>query len=165
MYDPTGLVKSWQPRTLAEQVSDRLKYIETRLLSDEDVEACVNTDSARLIFVGHSIGCYTILEVLDQMNDVLRERVAHAFLLMPTIEHMRETPNGRRLTFASRYLSWLFYFLTFVVTFLLPDSMREFLVDRVTNFDFRTDTNLIDELRDIVLNMCKISTKFSFSLI
>lgn len=153
MYDSSGQIGSWQPRTLSEQVSDRLKFLETKLLQDDDIQAHVS-ESARLIFIGHSIGCYTILEVLDQMSSQMRERVSKAFLLMPTIEYMRETPNGKRLTFVSRYFPWLIYFLSFIIS-ILPDSIKEFLVDRFTSFDYESDTNLVDGLRDIVLNMGK----------
>lgn len=110
------------------------------------------TDNAKLIFVGHSVGCYTILELLGQFSGEIRERISNAFLLMPTVERMRETPNGTHLTFASRYLFWLVYFLAYVVT-ILPLSAKKFLVNRFTKYDFHSDENLIDGLRDIILNI------------
>lgn len=153
---------SWQTRTLAEQVSDRLKFLETRLFEDADLKSrlCDDISTTRLIFIGHSIGCYTILEVLNQMNDKMRERVSHAFLLMPTIEKMRETPNGKWLTFASRYFTWLFYMLAFLVS-VLPRTFQEFLVDRFTSFDFHAaESDLIDGLREIILNMGRLSNYY-----
>ena len=73
LYDEK--VKNWQPLNLLTQINHKIEYIE-KYLSDEDVN---------IILIGHSIGCYIILEVLNYMNKDLRKKVKKAFLLMPTI--------------------------------------------------------------------------------
>lgn len=87
LYDEK--VKNWQPLNLLTQINHKIEYIE-KYLSDEDVN---------IILIGHSIGCYIILEVLNYMNKDLKKKVKKAFLLMPTIERMHESPNGKLLTF------------------------------------------------------------------
>lgn len=58
---------------------------------------------AKLHLVGHSIGCWMILQLLK--NEDFAKRVVKCYLLFPTIERMAETPNGRFLT---RIVSLLF---------------------------------------------------------
>ncbi|KAI0045637.1 hypothetical protein FA95DRAFT_1560989 [Auriscalpium vulgare] len=51
----------------------------------------------KILLAGHSMGSWLATQVLKQRPD----EAAGAFLLFPTISQIRETPNGRRL-------SWLF---------------------------------------------------------
>lgn len=67
IYDESGKIKNWRPIGLKDQIADKLEYIEKKLLQDPDiVHRC--SENVKLIFIGHSIGCYTILELLTQFS-------------------------------------------------------------------------------------------------
>lgn len=69
--------------TLADQIQHKLDFI-------DDLPP-VQT----IHLVGHSIGCWIALGILDQLPEEKRGR---AFLACPTIERMAISPNGLRLT-------------------------------------------------------------------
>lgn len=79
----------------------------------------------KIHLIGHSIGAWMVLELL-KLDDI-RERVAHNYLLFPTIERMAETIPGRMLTqgilpwwWALRWAIMLFNVLpTFVAALLV----------------------------------------------
>lgn len=68
---------------LEDQVAHKMAYLEQRVLGREEV-----------YLVGHSIGCYMILQMLQRLPPLL---IKKAVMLFPTIERMSETPNGRKL--------------------------------------------------------------------
>lgn len=49
---------------------------------------------ARVMLIGHSVGSWVALQVLKQRPDL----VAGVFLLFPTICHIADTPNGKKLS-------------------------------------------------------------------
>ena len=67
--------------SLEEQVAHKLAFIEDRASHKES-----------LYLIGHSIGCYMILNMLLKLAS---SRVKKAILLFPTIEKMSLSPNGR----------------------------------------------------------------------
>ena len=67
--------------SLEDQIDHKMAYIE---------QQAVDKDS--LFLVGHSIGCYMILKMLQLLAP---ERVKKAIFLFPTIEKMALTPNGQ----------------------------------------------------------------------
>ena len=66
--------------TLQGQVEHKLRYI------DEFIPR-----QAKLVLIGHSIGCYIILHMLEQLP---RDRILICPLLFPTVERMAESPKG-----------------------------------------------------------------------
>ena len=72
-----------------------------------------------LILIGHSIGCYMILNLLEHLDD---SKVERGFLLFPTVERMAESPNGKRMTPVFRYLRWLVVLVALFLS-LLPESL------------------------------------------
>lgn len=98
---------------LEEQVAHKMAYLEHRVQGREE-----------LYLVGHSIGCYMILQMLDRLPSLL---VKKAVLLFPTIERMSETPNGQKLgplfTTYRRAATSLMGLLSWC-----PDWMREFVL-------------------------------------
>lgn len=62
-----------------------------------------------LYLVGHSIGCWIILQMLHQLDP---SRVKKIVLLFPTVEKMCITPNGQRL--APLFTTWRKPFTTLV---------------------------------------------------
>jgi predicted alpha/beta hydrolase family esterase len=73
LYD--NKIKNWQPINLLTQINHKIEYIEKNLLNDD----------VNVVLIGHSIGCYIILEVLNYLNQDLKKKIKKAFLLMPTI--------------------------------------------------------------------------------
>lgn len=70
---------------LAAQVRHKAEFIRRYVPAD-----------VRIHLIGHSIGAWMALELLKQPD--IKARVAHSYLLFPTIERMGETVPGRMLT-------------------------------------------------------------------
>lgn len=82
-------------------------------------------ETARVHFIGHSIGTYTILQLLKDPS--IKSRVVKSYMLFPTIEYMSDTTNGKFLTKIVYYILWLIYFLSWIFT-LLPSILQTSLV-------------------------------------
>lgn len=80
---------------------------------------------ARIHFIGHSIGCYIILKLLQ--NESIQKRVVKSYMLFPTIEYMAETKNGIFLTSIIKRILWLIIFLSWIFTFI-PTIIQNFLI-------------------------------------
>ena len=123
--------------TLQEQIEHKLRTIEQLVPARQ---------GQRLILIGHSIGSYMLLQMLDR----LRDRYDRAFLLFPTIERMAESEAGQRFQRWYPLAIYLLPFLCWFVHFLVPrmawkrkivrwyfsqspDEDRSILVDTVLN--------------------------------
>jgi len=91
--------------TLKGQVEHKLRFIEKYVPSNCD-----------LYLVGHSIGSKIISELLKDNAMAQRLSVKRSVFLFPTLQKMRETPNGRKLIFTvsnflsiTIFLSWVRY--------------------------------------------------------
>lgn len=81
--------------TLKGQVEHKLRFIEKYV-----------SDNCDLYLVGHSIGTKIISELLKDEAISRRLTVKRTVFLFPTLQKMRETPNGRKLIFfTSNFLS------------------------------------------------------------
>ncbi|KAH3740223.1 lipid droplet-associated hydrolase-like [Dreissena polymorpha] len=107
---------SYELCTLSGQIRHKIAFI------DENIPK-----SVKLILIGHSIGCYIILKILDQ----LEHSVLRCFLLFPTIERMASSPNGKVYTPALKYLRWLARWMVLAIS-LLPERTKAWLI----NFHF-----------------------------
>ncbi|KAH9487667.1 hypothetical protein Btru_070249 [Bulinus truncatus] len=94
---------------LEAQISHKIEFIKNHIPRD-----------VKLILIGHSIGCYMILNMLDRLpsNQILR-----CFMLFPTTERMASSPNGIKMTPILRYLRWLVVFTAFIIS-LFPSYLR-----------------------------------------
>lgn len=140
LYDTN--IKSWEPINLLAQINDKIKYIEKHFMANNDFD---------VILVGHSIGCYIILEVLNYLDSNYKKRIKKAFLLMPTIERMSESPNGKLLTFATKYLLWLIYLIAYLCS-LLPEFVQKLLINILFT---RNHSNLCTGIDRVVLGMTR----------
>uniref|UniRef100_A0AAQ4P6F5 Lipid droplet-associated hydrolase n=1 Tax=Gasterosteus aculeatus aculeatus TaxID=481459 RepID=A0AAQ4P6F5_GASAC len=77
-----------------------------------------------LVLVGHSIGCYIILDIMKR-NPKLK--IIKAVLLFPTIERMAETPQGKVMTPVLCHMRYLAYLPVFLLS-LLPAALQEGLI-------------------------------------
>lgn len=63
-------------------------------------------EDAKLHLVGHSIGSWLIMNLMR--DEEIAKRVEKCYLLFPTVEYMKETPNGKFLNKFVRYLLKIF---------------------------------------------------------
>ena len=79
----------------------------------------------KLILIGHSIGCYIILHLLDQLEE---GRVLKCMMLFPTIERMALSPKGRTATPMLKYFRWMVPFPMYPAHYMVPDRVKEGLI-------------------------------------
>ncbi|XP_063407090.1 lipid droplet-associated hydrolase-like [Mytilus trossulus] len=72
--------------------------------------------NVKLVLIGHSIGCYMILKLLDDLD----HQVLRCFMLFPTIERMAESPKGQVATPLLKYLRWLGALIVQGLSYLSP---------------------------------------------
>ncbi|KAM4626043.1 lipid droplet-associated hydrolase [Polymixia lowei] len=80
-----------------------------------------------LVLVGHSIGCYIILEMMKRDPEL---KVMKAVMLFPTIEHMAQTPQGKVMTPVLCHMRYVAYLPLFLLS-LLPERLKTTLVKLV----------------------------------
>ena len=110
------LTGAWNPYGLEDQILHKQVFLKEFM-----------PKNANIIFIGHSIGSYVILELMKQMGDALH--VQKAYLLFSTVERMHDTPNGKKLSITFHYFRWLLVFLAFLFA-LLPSSFRSFCIQK-----------------------------------
>jgi len=89
--------------TLKGQVEHKLRFIEEYI-----------PDNCDLYLVGHSIGSKIISELLKDSVMANRVCVKRSVFLFPTLQKMRETPNGRKLIFTASHVLSITVFLSWV---------------------------------------------------
>ncbi|XP_076064350.1 lipid droplet associated hydrolase sturkopf [Oratosquilla oratoria] len=103
-----------------DQVQHKLDFI------NDYVPSC-----ARIIFVGHSIGCKIILDILSRLKtkiqDTSRIEIDKSFMLFPTVERMKESPNGEKLWPVLALFRWFIILLGFFAS-VLPQFLKVWLV-------------------------------------
>lgn len=80
-----------------------------------------------LVLVGHSIGCYIILEIMKRNPEL---KVLKAIMLFPTIERMALTPQGKVMTPVLCHMRYVAYLPLFLLS-LLPESLKASLIKLV----------------------------------
>ncbi|KPP76225.1 hypothetical protein Z043_104450, partial [Scleropages formosus] len=97
----------------------------------------------RLVLIGHSIGCYIILDMMKreprlQVRVSSWEQVLKSVLLFPTIERMAATPQGRLMTpvlCRLRYATYLPVFLLSLLPLGLKTSIVKFALRGLSSLD------------------------------
>ncbi len=124
LYDEK--VKNWNAVNLKTQIKDKVKFVENHLLGPNGAHKV--DKSTKLVFIGHSIGCHVILQMLNSLNEDTKRSIKKTIHLFPTVERMSATPNGKVLTLAAKFFSWLVYLVMYVVA-VLPGVIKRRLVD------------------------------------
>ena len=124
LYDQN--LNYWKPLDLAGQINDKLKYLNEHVLNSSSN----GNNPVNVIFIGHSIGCYVILQILSMLKKDQKNLVKKAILLFPTIERMSETPNGKIVTFFTNFFLWLIYLVAYLITFL-PEGVQKHFVHKM----------------------------------
>uniref|UniRef100_A0A8D2Q2Z9 Lipid droplet-associated hydrolase n=1 Tax=Varanus komodoensis TaxID=61221 RepID=A0A8D2Q2Z9_VARKO len=78
----------------------------------------------KLVLIGHSVGCYIILEIMKYAPGL---EVLRSVLLFPTIEHIAQSPNGKMMTPLLCQLRYVLYVPVYLMTFL-PARVKNYLV-------------------------------------
>ncbi|XP_063298190.1 lipid droplet-associated hydrolase [Pelobates fuscus] len=78
----------------------------------------------KLILIGHSIGCYIILEMMERAIDL---KILQSILLFPTIERMAQSPQGKIMTPLLCNLRYVVYMPLYLLSFL-PESVQASLI-------------------------------------
>ncbi|KAK9887685.1 hypothetical protein WA026_000007 [Henosepilachna vigintioctopunctata] len=90
---------------LQEQIQHKVSFIEKYI-----------PENSNLHVIGHSIGSYITLQLLKRTS--IEKRIIQAYLLFPTIEHMKKTPNGKFMYRYIRPIVSIVIFLAFIFTIL-----------------------------------------------
>ncbi|XP_045919655.1 lipid droplet-associated hydrolase isoform X3 [Micropterus dolomieu] len=80
-----------------------------------------------LVLVGHSIGCYIILEMMKRNPEL---KIIKAVMLFPTIERMAQTPQGKVMTPVLCHMRYVAYLPLFLLS-LLPEGLKAGLIKLV----------------------------------
>lgn len=120
---------------------------------------------AKLHLIGHSIGCWIILNMLK--DEFIARQVVKCYLLFPTIEHMAKTRNGwmftnvlTRIQFLLILLSWILislpnffqYFIHSLFRFFygIPKRHNKALVQLFNPYNLKNLIKMAEEEMEIV---------------
>uniref|UniRef100_A0A671QY45 Lipid droplet-associated hydrolase n=2 Tax=Sinocyclocheilus anshuiensis TaxID=1608454 RepID=A0A671QY45_9TELE len=92
-----------------------------------------------LLLIGHSIGCYIILEMMKRDPEL---KVVKAVMLFPTIERMAYSPQGKVMTPVLCRLRYTFYLPIFLLS-LLPERLKVSIVHLALRNSYAVDTSII----------------------
>ncbi|XP_071999747.1 lipid droplet-associated hydrolase isoform X3 [Engystomops pustulosus] len=95
------------------QIEHKLFFLKQNVPSD-----------VKLVLIGHSIGCYIILEMMRRSPEL---KVLKSILLFPTIERMAQSPQGKIMTPWLCSLRYVVYMPLYLLSFL-PEIMKTYLV-------------------------------------
>ena len=115
LFDKERKIKPRSFPRLKDQINDKITMLKRLVFHKKDTD---------VIFIGHSIGCYIIMHIIALLDPEMRDRVKKAYLLFPTIERMKSSPNGKWLTFFVKNFKWLLYFLIFLSA-KVPNWLRK----------------------------------------
>ncbi|XP_007937449.1 lipid droplet-associated hydrolase [Orycteropus afer afer] len=79
----------------------------------------------KLVFIGHSIGCYISLQMLKCAPEL---PVIRSMMLFPTIERMSQSPNGRIATPLLCWFRYVLYVIGYLLLKPLPERIKLWLI-------------------------------------
>jgi len=85
-------------------------------------------EERQVFLAGHSVGAYVVLHMLDSLPAEQRARVAQAFMLMPTIMNIADTPNGFTHVPLLRWCRPLLSGFMGAVATCLPRSLQRYIL-------------------------------------
>ena len=131
-----SLGRDWY--SLEDQLAQKMAYIEEQA-ADKDV----------LYLVGHSIGCYIILQMLKQLPPAKVKKVAFLF---PTIEKLAITPNGK--FFAQLFTTYrnLAAILVGIASWI-PDTIRQFILTKYFVYKRMTPPEHVEHMARGTMNI------------
>ncbi|XP_060089452.1 lipid droplet-associated hydrolase [Heteronotia binoei] len=114
----------------------------------------------KLVLIGHSIGCYIVLEMMKQAPEL---EVLRCMMLFPTIERMAQSPQGRIMTPFLCQFRYLVYMPIYLMT-LLPEKIKRSVVRFVLRgLKFRDEPSVMASLdlteMDCVANVMYLASQ------
>ena len=109
---------------LDKQIEHKITYLEKEVFPNAE----------KVILIGHSIGCYIILHIMNRMKHQ-ESSICKSILLFPTIERMKQSPKGKVFTPMLSNARWLFVFSVWILRFL-PTSMVSWLISTITKVNY-----------------------------
>lgn len=109
-----------------------------------------------LVLVGHSIGCYIILEMMKRNPEL---KVLKAVMLFPTIERMAQTPRGKVMTPVLCQMRYLAYLPLFFLS-LLPEGLKASLIKLVFGAIRSLDHSVLQPTVDLLSGDCAANAMY-----
>lgn len=129
--ESSSCLKKADCKTVDEQVEHKISFVNEFVPSDKHV-----------VLIGHSVGAYMVLKMLESKR--VERMVCRSILLFPTIENIRNTPNGYFWDPVSYYLRHPFALTAWLLSFC-PFWLRKKLIDWRTSWKGRdAHPHLID---------------------
>lgn len=108
-------------------------------------------DDVKIYLLGHSVGCYTILYLLEYPT--IKRRVIKSYLLFPTIEYVGDSWNGKVMTRVIKPIVPIIIFLSWIYT-VLPACVQKlllYIVCKTLSFEMHHFDAIIDFVDPYVL--------------
>lgn len=127
--------------------------------------------------IGHSIGSYMILHLLNSLIETNGYNVKMCFLLFPTVERMAESPNGRKFVSSTKYGFHHLILLFASYAYYFPDTVKEWLIKRKFNnlnvhrcisdgvMQILNGSAVLDNVIFMAINEMKIVTKLDVDIV
>ncbi|XP_075993739.1 lipid droplet-associated hydrolase [Genypterus blacodes] len=109
-----------------------------------------------LVLVGHSIGCYIILEMMKRDPEL---KIRKAAMLFPTIERMACTPQGKVLTPVLCHMRYVAYLPVFLLS-LLPTRLKTLLIKLVLGSISSLDRSIIQPAVSLLSGHCAANAMY-----
>ncbi|KAK3537103.1 hypothetical protein QTP70_002110 [Hemibagrus guttatus] len=109
-----------------------------------------------LILIGHSIGCYIILEMMKRDPEL---KVVKSVLLFPTIERMASSPQGKFMTPVLCHLRYVVYLPIFLLS-LLPERLKAGMVQLVLRNMRSLDTSCVPATLSLINVDCAANAMY-----
>lgn len=109
-----------------------------------------------LVLIGHSIGCYIILEMMKRDPEL---KVLKAVMLFPTIERMARTPQGRVMTPVLCQMRYVVYVPLFLLS-LLPERLKSSLIKLVLGGIRSLDRTMIQPTVGLMSGDCAANAMY-----
>ncbi|XP_013395271.1 lipid droplet-associated hydrolase-like [Lingula anatina] len=126
---------SHDPFNLEGQIQHKMDFLRNHVPKDVNI-----------ILIGHSIGCYIILQLMNRLPDL---NIHRAIMLFPTIERMALSPQGRIATPFLRYFRWIARGAAYFLSFLPQNLQRKLIIwhladDNLPECAIESSLNLVD---------------------
>ncbi|XP_013413468.1 lipid droplet-associated hydrolase-like [Lingula anatina] len=123
------------PFNLEGQIQHKMDFLRNHVPKDVNI-----------ILIGHSIGCYIILQLVNRLPDL---NIHRAIMLFPTIERMALSPQGRIATPFLRYFRWIARGAAYFLSFLPQNLQRKLIIwhladDNLPECAIESTLNLVD---------------------
>ncbi|CAG8043457.1 unnamed protein product [Penicillium salamii] len=112
-------------------VQENLNALMTEKNNASPKDSNGNTNRGKVILIGHSVGAYMAMEILNRHRDPPFDIIG-GVMLFPTVKDIAASPSGQKLTVLPR-LALIVSLFARLLTFLLPVSILRAVIRAVMN--------------------------------